>query len=83
VFLSNYGYGNYFLKKVSYLRCRNITLGYTIPLSKKIVQRARVYVDVNNPFVWTNWTGLDPETDRNSFAYPNIRSFTLGVDITF
>ncbi len=39
---------------------------------------------VNNPFVLTNWTGLDPETDNgNSYAYPNVTSFSLGVDITF
>ncbi|MDR1680506.1 MAG: TonB-dependent receptor [Prevotellaceae bacterium] len=91
-----YGTGDYYAKKVSYIRCRNITLGYTLPLSKKILQRARVYVDVNNPFVITNWTGLDPETDLGTFykheqgatmtissAYPNIRSFSFGVDITF
>jgi TonB-linked SusC/RagA family outer membrane protein len=89
-------WGDYQETKVSYLRCRNITLGYILPLPKKIVQRARVYVDVNNPFVITNWTGLDPETDLGSYSaafnktvslalnpFPNVRSFTLGVDITF
>ena len=78
------GAGDYFIKKISYLRCRNITLGYTIPVSNKILNNIRVYADVNNPFVLTNWTGLDPETDNgNSYAYPNVTSFSLGVDITF
>jgi TonB-linked SusC/RagA family outer membrane protein len=81
---SNYGWGNYYTKNISYIRCRNITLGYVVPLPKKILNRARIYVDVNNPFVITNWTGLDPETDlAGSYAYPNITSLTFGVDITF
>jgi TonB-linked SusC/RagA family outer membrane protein len=82
---SDYGIGGYYMKNVSYIRCRNITLGYILPLSKKIIQRARVYADVNNPFVITNWTGADPETDGGSpnYAYPNVTSFTIGIDITF
>lgn len=81
---SDYDNGDYWLKKVSFIRCRNITLGYTIPVSKKILSRMRVYGDVNNPFVISNWNGLDPETDNNNqYAYPNVTSFSLGVDITF
>ncbi|MBP3519399.1 MAG: TonB-dependent receptor [Parabacteroides sp.] len=81
---SDYDSGDFWLKKVSFIRCRNITLGYTIPVSKKILQRIRVYGDVNNPFVISNWNGLDPETDNgNQFAYPNVTSFSFGVDVTF
>lgn len=81
---SDYDSGDYWLKKVSFIRCRNITLGYTIPVSKKILSKVRVYGDVNNPFVISNWNGLDPETDNNNqFAYPNVTSFSLGVDVTF
>ena len=89
---SDYGVGGYYSKKISYLRCRNITLGYVVPLSKKIVERMRVYVDVNNPFIITNYTGADPETDgldrkltrgSASVVYPNVTTFTFGVDITF
>ena len=103
IFESDYGTADYYTQLISYVRCRNITLGYTLPLSKKIVQRARIYVDVNNPFILTNWTGLDPETDSGSyrqksgsvhqyeynpnsdgrFQYPNVTSFSFGVDITF
>jgi TonB-linked SusC/RagA family outer membrane protein len=83
------GIGGYYVHNISYLRCRNITLGYVLPLPKNILQRARIYADVNNPFVITNWTGADPETDftvgnsLNTFAYPNVRTFSFGVDITF
>lgn len=77
------GVGNFYAKKISYVRCRNITLGYTIPVSKKIMNSVRVYADVNNPFVITNWNGLDPETEGHNYSYPNVTSFSFGVDITF
>lgn len=80
---STWGVGDYFHQKVWYVRCRNITLGYNVPMNKKILSNLRVYVDVNNPFVLTNYNGLDPETDTNFYAYPNVRSYSLGLDITF
>ena len=80
---STYGYGDYFLKKLWFIRCRNITLGYTL-FPKKGVSKLRVYFDVNNPFIiQPGYTGFDMETDDSSYAYPNARSFSLGLDITF
>ena len=69
IIASDYGTGDYYTQLISYARCRNITLGYTLPLSKKIVNRARIYADLNNPFIFTNWTGLDPETDSGSYSF--------------
>lgn len=80
---SAYDSGNYYYKKISYLRCRNITLGYTIPISKFIANSIRISANVNNPFVFTNWSGVDPETDTGNFSYPNVTSFNFGVDISF
>lgn len=80
---SNYDSGDYFYRKVSFVRLRNVTLGYTVPVKKNILNKLRVYVDVNNPFVITNWTGQDPETDNHAFAYPNVTSMSFGVDVTF
>jgi TonB-linked SusC/RagA family outer membrane protein len=74
---------DYWYKKISYIRCRNITLGYTVPISKAILNSVRVYADVNNPFVITNWNGVDPETDNDRYAYPNVTSFSFGIDISF
>lgn len=83
-YLSNsYGYGDYYVKSVYYVRCGNITLGYTLPISKKFMQTCRVYANVSNPFVITNWTGLDPETDNGVYSYPNITSYSLGINIKF
>jgi hypothetical protein len=74
---------DYWYKKISYIRCRNITLGYTVPIDKKLLNSIRVYADVNNPFVITNWNGVDPETDNDRYAYPNVTSFSFGIDISF
>lgn len=82
---STYGVGDYFLEKSWFIRCRNITLGYTFPVSqsKKLLSNVRVYADVNNPFMITPYKGLDLETDNTVWAYPNVRSFSIGLDITF
>ena len=77
------GWGDYYVKSVYFIRCGNITLGYRIPVRKSICQNLRVYVDVTNPFVITNWTGLDPETDNGNYPYPNVTSFNLGLSVTF
>jgi len=83
---SNYGYGDWFYQKAWFVRLQNITLGYTlpaIPALKNIISSFRVYVDVNNVFVITPYTGLDPETDAYAAAYPNARTFTFGIDVKF
>jgi TonB-linked SusC/RagA family outer membrane protein len=76
-----YPAGDYDYRKISYIRCRNIMFGYTFTIPKA-ANSFRVYADVNNPFIFTNWTGLDPETDQ-IFSYPAARSFSVGVDINF
>ena len=82
---SAYGTGDYFYDKTWFIRCRNITLGYNIPMKKekRILSNVRVYLDVNNPFTITPYEGLDPETDTDNYAYPNIRTYSLGLEVTF
>ena len=62
----------------------NITLGYTIPKQKHL-SNLRVYLDVNNPFIITPYEGIDPETDAldDGYSYPNTRTFSVGLSITF
>lgn len=79
---STWGIGDYYLQKSWFVRCRNITLGYTFPKSK-LLANIRIYADVNNPFTITPYNGLDLETDNSVWAYPNMRSFSLGLDIKF
>lgn len=81
---SSQGNGDFYLKSIYFIRCGNITLGYNIPVKKSWgISNLRVYADVNNPFVITNWTGLDPETDTGTYSYPNVTSYSLGLNITF
>ena len=82
----------------SYLRARNIELGYTIPKtfsSRYGIGGFRVYAAVDNPFVITKYTGLDPEVSSASFynnplaygvdfgAYPLPRTYRLGLNVQF
>ncbi|BDD10128.1 SusC/RagA family TonB-linked outer membrane protein [Fulvitalea axinellae] len=80
--LSRYGYGDYFDENISFLRIRNITLGYTLPEGKiKGIRNLRLYLDLSNPDFVTNYKGLDPEFDGNG-QYPSQRSYTLGLNLS-
>jgi TonB-linked SusC/RagA family outer membrane protein len=78
---------SYYIEDGSYLRLKNLQLGYTIPesvLSKISVKSLRVYVQVVNAFTITKYTGLDPEIDtQNSTTTGNqtVRNDRIrGVD---
>lgn len=82
----------------SYLRLQNITLGYTlntkkVPFLSRIgISGLRVYFAADNLFVWTKYTGYDPEVNTNNSAltrgldyaaYPRSRTYTFGLDLKF
>ena len=71
-----------FIENASFLRCDNITLGYTFDESKV---KARVFATVSNPFVISGYRGLDPEVasgiDNN--MYPRSMTTVLGVSLQF
>lgn len=74
------------MQDASYLRLKNLTLGYTIPISKKYMEKLRVYVSGQDLFEITNMLSvIDPEAENNATRslYPFFRSWTLGVNITF
>lgn len=76
---------DYWLKNAGFLRCDNITIGYTWPNLLNDNLRLRLYGAVQNPFVITKYDGLDPEVfggiDNN--VYPRPVTFTIGVMATF
>ncbi|MEG1539088.1 MAG: TonB-dependent receptor [Muribaculaceae bacterium] len=76
---------DYWLRNGSFVRCDNITLGYTWPSLIKDQLRLRLYGAVQNPFVISKYKGLDPEVfsgiDNN--VYPRPVTFTLGLVATF
>jgi len=82
---SPYGSGDFFLQKAWFIRLQNISLGYRLP--KKwfggVFQDFQVHFDAQNLFLITPYTGVDPETDSYTAAYPNVKTYTLGLNITF
>ncbi|RAJ93219.1 TonB-linked SusC/RagA family outer membrane protein [Larkinella arboricola] len=89
----------YFIEKGSYLRGKNLQIGYTLPttlVNKVKVDRLRVYVQGTNFFTSTNYSGLDPEVNLANYGggadrdigvdrgvYPLARTFTVGLSLTF
>ena len=81
-----------YIQDGSYLRLKNISLGYTLPhnLTKKAcIERFRVYVRAENLFTWTKYWGFDPEIGSGSTSmgvdygvYPQARIFTVGFNLS-
>ena len=82
---SPYGVGDFFLQKAWYVRLQNVSLGYNLPhkILKNVFSAARIHLDAQNLAVFTPYTGVDPETDSYTAAYPYIRTFTVGLNVTF
>lgn len=81
-----------FVEDGSFLRCKNISLGYTFPeslISKASIKYLRIYVNVSNAFIITNYKGMDPEIGSwdpltagvDGGYYPQPRVFTIGASI--
>lgn len=75
----------FWLDDMSYLRIKNIQLGYRIPsnvLSRIRVNNARIYASAENIATFTGYRGLDPEkTGSRSDAYPLTKSYAIGINI--
>lgn len=83
------------VEDASYLRLSNLTIGYNFPkkwIRKASIQNLRLYATGSNLFVWTPYSGFDPEvsTKGNNLtpgvdfgAYPRSRSYVFGLNITF
>ena len=85
-----------YLEDASYLRMRNLTLGYTLPFKIPEVQRVNVFFSGENLFVLSGFSGIDPELPAEvgsdykagsvgvSIApYPQTRKFMFGLNVTF
>jgi TonB-linked SusC/RagA family outer membrane protein len=79
------------LQSTNFVRCRNITFGYTFNSAtiNKFAKSIRVFVDAQNPFIITNFKGGDPElyydtSSKGGYApYPMTRTFSVGVRAGF
>ena len=86
-FFNRFADGTRFLEDASFLRLRNVTLGYTLNSEqlKEKLRSVRFYVQAQNLFTLTKWRGFDPE-DNNAnsfFDFPVPRTFTVGLDVNF
>ena len=75
---------DYWVEDKSYIRLKNIQLGYTLPSSlteKIMISRLRFYVSAENLLTLTNYRGIDPEVGGTT--YPTLRQFTAGINVTF
>ena len=72
-----------YVQNASYLKLRNLTVGYTVQSSKFIVHSLRVYATASNLLTITPYKGYDPEVSSgtDSGAYPASRTFTFGVNV--
>ena len=85
-------FSNLFLEDASFIRCKNITIGYKLPqniLAKAHIYSLRLYANVSNAFTITKYTGMDPEVGSwnpleagyDGGYYPQSRVFTVGVNV--
>lgn len=104
-YYSQYGgyINDHFIEDASFLRLKNLTVGYTIPF-RSVVSSCRLYFSAENLFTITGYSGWDPEVDTKANeaskssgatqtanagagldfnAYPAMRTFTVGMNITF
>jgi len=85
----NYADNSFWLQDASFLRVKNIQIGYSLPssvLSSLKIAGLRVYVDAQNAFTFTKFEGLDPErnlTNSSPAQYPNVRIITAGLNLKF
>nr|WP_299344367.1 TonB-dependent receptor [Allomuricauda sp.] len=94
------GASSYWVEEADFIKLRNVRLGYNFPskwTQKLGVRQASLFATVNNAFVWTNYSGFDPEvsgdpTDPGNNAlnagvdngrYPRGREFLLGLNLNF
>lgn len=88
-----------FLEKGDFMRMQNFTLGYNMPLNDKFIKKLRFYLNGQNLFLITKYSGLDPEISSSPAsgdllsglptagidyaAYPRPRVFTIGINASF
>ena len=84
-------FSDFYLEDATFLKCSDITIGYNFPLNNNYVKKARIFVNCQNVFTITGYTGVDPEVSMNGLTpgfdsrsyYPAERSFEFGASLTF
>ncbi|KKB60359.1 SusC/RagA family TonB-linked outer membrane protein [Parabacteroides gordonii] len=85
----NYQLSSYWLEDASYVRLKNLTVGYNLPktlLAKINLERVKVYVTGENLFTITGMDSLDPESapsNSRGGLYSNVRKISVGLKVGF
>jgi TonB-linked SusC/RagA family outer membrane protein len=78
---------DWWLENGSFLRVQNASIGYTFKMPQRsFLEKARLYLNVQNLYTFTGFKGYDPEVGLNgvySGGYPRLRKWTIGLDLTF
>lgn len=85
---------DYYVEDGSFIRLKDINIGYTVPnslLKKANIGSLKVYVNLQNMATWTKYTGLNPEVNTGSLStrgldngsYPLFKNYRFGVNATF
>lgn len=86
---------SFFVEDGSYMRCKLLQVGYTLPKKWLNGTELRLSLSAQNPFTITSYSGMDPErpqigkdgsvieTGIDGIAYPNPRTFLFGIDLRF
>lgn len=83
-----------FVEKGDFVKVKSITLGYSLPnsiLNKAGISKLRIYASIQNPFLFTGYSGIDPEVTLKSPLtsgidwgyYPNGRNYLIGLNFAF
>ena len=84
---SNNRQTTFWLDDMSYLRVKNIQLGYNLPqsvLSRVMIKNLRLFASAENLKTFTSYRGLDPEKAGSANdLFPLLRSYSFGVNLTF
>lgn len=84
----NYSVSSFWLQNASYLRLKNISLGYNLPenlLEKIELERVKLFVSGENLLTFSGLDGLDPESpsDTRGAFYSNVKKVSMGLRVTF
>ena len=80
----NYANMSHWVQDASYLRLKNLQVGYTFKFGENIpVEKARIYFSGSNLFTLTKYRVFDPENGLNATSFPNVRVYSVGASVTF
>ena len=70
------------MQDASYLRLKNIQIGYSFSFPKAKIEKLRLTLSGQNLFTITKYRVFDPENSLNGISFPNVAVYSFGVNLT-